>query len=94
MTQCKISGIQFEHREILLRDKPASMLALSSKGTVPVFQLEAGDVIDESFDLMLWALDQNDPDQWLEPGLENMRPLIEEITGEFKHHLDRYKYAS
>ena len=90
----KICGAEFEHREILLRDKPASMLALFAKGTVPVFLLDTGEVIDESFDLMLWALDQEDPEKWLEPGLNNMRPLVEMITGDFKHHLDRYKYAS
>ena len=90
----KISGAQYEHREILLRDKPASMLALSAKGTVPVFKLDSGEVIDESFDLMLWALEQNDPDHWLAPGIEHMQPLNETITGDFKHHLDRYKYAS
>ena len=90
----KISGAEFEHREILLRDKPDSMLTGSAKGTVPVFLLENGDVIDESFDLMIWALGENDPGNWLAPGLENMQPIVERVTEDFKYHLDRYKYAS
>lgn len=89
-----VSGVEYEHREILLRDKPEHMLAASPKGTVPVLILEDGTVMDESFDVMLWALKQNDPDNWLALGLEAMNPIIETITGDFKHHLDRYKYAS
>jgi len=90
----KVSGAEFEHREILLRDKPASMLAASEKGTVPVYIRENGDVIDESYDLMIWALNLSDPQNWLAPGLDEMKPIVETITGDFKHHLDRYKYAS
>lgn len=90
----KISGVAFEHREVLLRDKPAEMLAASPKATVPVLILSNGKIIDESFDIMLWALARNDPKGWLTIGLKNMTPLIEAITGDFKHHLDRYKYAS
>ncbi|MBL4869885.1 MAG: glutathione S-transferase [Robiginitomaculum sp.] len=90
----KIAKIEYEHREILLRDKPAEMLAASPKATVPVLVLSGDEVIDESFDIMLWALAQSDPQHWLKPGLENMHPLIEMITGDFKHHLDHYKYAS
>ncbi|MGB0907568.1 MAG: glutathione S-transferase [Maricaulaceae bacterium] len=85
------SGVEYEHREIILRDKPASMLAASPKGTVPVFIKDDSSVIDESLDLALWALSQNDPKTWLaafEPDLTARN------DGEFKHHLDRYKYAS
>ena len=89
-----VSGADYEHREILLRDKPAAMLAASPKATVPVLILGSDRVIDESFDIMLWALASRDPQGWLAPGLENMQPLIDTITGDFKHHLDRYKYAS
>ena len=88
-----VSGIDYEHREILLRDKPAHMLAASPKATVPVLILD-DHVIDESFDIMLWALEQNDPKNWLSPDFPNMLNLINTITGDFKHHLDRYKYAS
>ena len=90
----RVSGIEYEHREVLLRDKPQEMLALSPKATVPVLVLKDGTIIDESFDIMVWALTQKDPDGWLSPGLETMLPHIETITGDFKHHLDRYKYAS
>ena len=89
-----VSECDFEHREVLLRDKPEAMLALSPKATVPVLAVNDDHIIDESFDIMMWALAQHDPQNWLQPGLDNMRPLIEMITGNFKHHLDRYKYAS
>ena len=59
------SDLAYEHREILLRDKPASMLAISPKGTVPVLILAGGRVIDESLDIMRWALGQSDPEGWL-----------------------------
>ena len=91
------SGMPFIWREILLRDKPAEMLEKSPKGTVPVLVLPDGAVIDESLDVMLWALSQGDPLGWL-PDNDLLRrdsyALIERNDGPFKHHLDRYKYAS
>ncbi len=54
------SGVAYEHREILLRNKPAAMRAVSPKGTVAVLVLANGEVIDESIDIMRWALGQND----------------------------------
>lgn len=84
------SGEPFALREIVLRDKPAAMLAASPKGTVPVLQLDDGRVIDESLDIMLWALGRNDPERWLE-GYDPA--LVEAFDTRFKHHLDRYKYA-
>lgn len=84
------AGISVEHREILLRDKPAEMLAASPKGTVPVL-LNSQDVIDESYDIMLWALGQNDPEGWLDCSTHD---LIIQADGDFKSNLDRYKYAS
>lgn len=88
------SGVEYEHREILLRDKPADMLARSPKGTVPVFITDRGAVLDESFDILLWAVGKNDPYNWMGPGLAPMNELIISISQDFKHHLDRYKYAS
>lgn len=85
-----------ELREIVLRDKPAEMLLASPKGTVPVLVFPNGDVIEESLDIMLWALNKNDPENWLSPQsgtLENMLDLINRCEREFKGHLDRYKYA-
>jgi glutathione S-transferase len=86
-----------EVREIVLRDKPEEMLEASPKGTVPVMVLPSGRVIDQSLDIMQWALAENDPDNWMseEPSLqEEALQLISDIDGEFKHHLDHYKYAN
>ena len=88
-----IASIAVEHREVVLRNKPDAMLQASPKGTVPVIITPDGHVIDESLDVMRWALDQNDPLSWLS-NLEDSLSLIEENDGPFKHHLDRYKYAS
>ncbi len=87
------AGINYEVREVVLSDKPPSMLALSPKGEVPVLKLEA-QVIDESIDIMRWALPEDD--DWLafEPEqLSIMDDLIRRCESEFKPWLDRYKYA-
>lgn len=92
----QVSRQQCVVREIILRDKPAEMLALSPKGTVPVLQLPDGRVLEESLDIALWALEQNDPQQWFAPQsgtFDEMMELIAFNDGPFKHHLDRYKYA-
>jgi glutathione S-transferase len=88
------SGVMVELREIELKNKPEAMLTASPKATVPVLVLEDGRVIDESFDIMRWALQQNDPDNWL-AGLnrDDIKQLIACNDGEFKQSLDRYKYA-
>lgn len=85
-------GIPVEIREVQLKNKPEQMLSISPKGTVPVLQLPDGEVLDESLDIMRWALAQNDPDNWLYTG-EDAGKLIEWNDGEFKYYLDRYKYA-
>lgn len=84
--------ISVEIREIELKHKPEQLLAISPKGTVPVLQLQNGKVIDESLDIMHWALAQNDPDHWLF-GAEDTKKLIQWNDGDFKYYLDRYKYA-
>lgn len=86
------AGLSVELREVLLRDKPQEMLAVSSKGTVPVLELADGQIIDESIDVMRWALDQYDPDDWLSADDAATESLIEENDGSFKFALDRYKY--
>lgn len=91
------AGVEVELREIVLRDKPQQMLEVSPKGTVPVLLLADGSVIDESFEVMLWALAIADPQQWLNPetgSLQAMVDLIACFDGDFKYHLDRYKYAN
>ncbi len=91
------SGVRYEHREVVLRNKPPEMLAASPKGTVPVLVLPDGDIIDESLDIMLWALRQNDPAHWLSPEntmLDDMLALIRVNDSAFKRNLDRYKYPN
>ncbi len=90
------SGIKVELREVLLRNKPEQMLQKSAKGTVPVLVLGDGQVIDESLDIMLWTLNQNDPENWLESMQRfdeiNPHDLINENDMSFKNNLDKYKY--
>lgn len=91
------SGLACELREVVLRDKPQAMLDASPKGTVPVLVLEDGTVVDESLDVMRYALDQSDPEGWLVPDegrLDDMLDLIAACDGPFKHDLDRYKYEN
>ena len=89
-----ISGQKCELREVLLRDKPPSMLEYSPKGTVPVLVLQDGNVIDESLDVIDWALNLNDPDDWQRSkDTKKTKELIKINDGEFKYHLDRYKYS-
>jgi len=89
-----VTGVRCELREVVLRDKPEHLLELSAKATVPVLWLPDGTVLDESLDIMLWALAQNDPEDWLGPNRDEMNDLIADNDGPFKHHLDRYKYAN
>lgn len=84
-----ISGVRVELREVVLRDKPAEMLEASPKGTVPILVLADGYVIDESLDIMRWALGQNDPEDWL---AGDDPELIAVNNGPFKAALDQYKY--
>lgn len=88
------AGVSVELREIVLKNKPSQMLAISPKGTVPVLQLIDGTVIEESFEIIIWALEQNDPQGLLdEKVLLQANALIEQNDNEFKQWLDRYKYA-
>ena len=84
-------GIRVELREVLLRDKPPSMLELSPKGTVPVLQTDEGQVIDESLDVMCWALASDEA--WFSQATqaEQMR-LAQDFDATFKPSLDAYKY--
>jgi len=89
------SEVCVEIREILLRDKPKQMLQASAKGTVPVLVLPNSEVIDESLDIMFWALQQNDKWKLLkEDTLAEAKSLIERNDNEFKPRLDLYKYAA
>lgn len=92
----RYSGVAVNIVEVSLKAKPAEMLALSSKGTVPVLSVD-GQVIDESLAIMHWALAQSDPQDWLlkdDPVRQQLiAELIEENDQVFKVHLNRYKYA-
>ena len=88
------AGVVVALREVVLRDKPAHLLEISPKGTVPVLRLPDGRVLEESLDIMLWALRQNDPDGWLTAGDgAEQAALISRNDVDFKPLLDRYKYA-
>ena len=86
------AGVQCEIIEVELKVKPAAMLALSPKGSVPVLQLPSGEVLDESLDIMHWALAQNDPAHWLPSSWVISQSLMDENDTDFKANLDRYKY--
>lgn len=96
----RVAGIEYEHREVLLKDKPAELVRVSPKATVPVLILnnsEQTQVLEESIDIMRWALAQQDPELWLAPDsktqqdIENWLATFEE---NFKPNLDAYKYGN
>lgn len=85
-----------ELREIVLRDKAPDFLKTSPTATVPCLKLD-NEVLDESLEIMQWALEISDPDRWLESeqgGSAQMLALIGKCDGSFKTHLDRYKYST
>jgi len=89
----KYAGVVLEHREIELRNKPQSMLDASSKGTVPVLLIDQL-VLDQSLDIMRWAINQSDPDGWGNIDDEIAQTWIEKNDGRFKTLLDQYKYPN
>ena len=88
------AGIEVELREVVLRDKPAEMIAASPKATVPVLVLPNGDVLEESLDVIAWALGQNDTEGLLGTNPDEQRALVTAMDADFKPHLDRYKYLN
>ncbi|MFJ1267103.1 glutathione S-transferase [Legionella lytica] len=91
LAYAQISVTQYE---VDLKNKPLELLQHSAKGTVPVLILQNGQVIDQSLDIMLWALKQADPDGWLNPKLKAAGDkLIHQNDTQFKPILDRYKYS-
>jgi len=92
-----VSGTAYELREVVLARKPQALLQASPKGTVPVLVLPDGAVLEQSLDIMLWALRRHDPQQWLPTSaleLDRAMTLIAQCDGEFKANLDRYKYPN
>lgn len=88
----KYASIICELREVVLNNKPLELMSISKKGTVPVLQFANGKVIDESLDVMLWALQQEDPEHWLNVEVQGAKSLIKENDKHFKESLDQYKY--
>ncbi len=84
-----VSRTRYEHREVILSAKPVAMLSISPKGTVPVLELPDGTVIEESLEIMRWALAIRDPEAWL---ARDDAALIAINDNGFKRDLDRYKY--
>ena len=88
----RYAGVAVQIEEVSLKAKPAGMLALSPKGTVPVLVVD-GRVLEESLEIMHWALQQHDPQDWRLQGDPRIDALIARNDGEFKIHLNHYKYA-
>jgi glutathione S-transferase len=87
------AAVAFDAHEIVLRDKPAAMLAASPKGTVPVLVLPDGRVLEESLDIMRWAFEGRDGDGWWSRAQAPANlDLVARNDGPFKQQLDRYKY--
>lgn len=88
------AGIEVELREVVMRDRPQELYDIFKPGSVPVLHLPDGTVIGESLKVMLWALEQNDPDEWLKPKNEalSLIEMVSQPNGKFKYALDRYKY--
>ena len=90
-----LASKECELREILLKNKPDEMLEISSKGTVPVMQF-ADKVLDESLDIISWAMESPVSNVYEYTGTEELlsEELIKLFDSKFKYHLDRYKYSS
>lgn len=88
------AGVGFDALEIVLREKPAELLSLSPKGTVPVLRLADGTVLEQSLDIMRWAFaTTGDAQGWWARGQNaDNQALLSACDGAFKHHLDRTKY--
>jgi glutathione S-transferase len=90
----RVSGVAVALREVVLRNKPATLIAASPKATVPVLQLPGGVVLEQSLDIMRWALGAHDPQGWLRAEEQDeVQSLVDLNDGPFKQALDRYKYA-
>jgi glutathione S-transferase len=93
----RYTGVDVESIEVTLKDKPQAMLDASPKGTVPVLCLPQGQVIDESRDIMMWALSLSDPQHWFQALPDSTQAailaLIDTNDHSFKNDLDKYKYS-
>ena len=90
-----LSKVRVEIREVSLRNKPSEMISISNKATVPILKTKHG-VLEESLDIILWALDKQDFYKLLNPYVEDKERTLRTIDifdNKFKYHLDRYKYS-
>jgi len=87
------AGTPVELREVVLRDKPQALIEASPKATVPVLVLPDNTIIEESFEILLWAFGQNDPDGWLSEQHAELTETVAQNDGDFKKNLDGYKYS-
>ena len=93
----KASGVIVEIREVKLKNKPEELLNISPKATVPVLHISSKKIIEESLDIMKWALEINDPFKLLEQEKLNrieVHNTLNKLENDFKQNLDRYKYSS
>ena len=91
------SGISVEIREIKLQNKPEDFLQSSPKGTVPVLILNSREILDESLDIIRWALKISDPKNWMAEGQLNqieINKILTTLEHDFKQNLDKYKYPN
>lgn len=91
-----VSGVEVDQQEVSLRAKPKEMLECSPKGTVPVLKFADGSVLEQSLDIMQWALSIHDPERWLDHDqavMNEVMSLIKQNDESFKPALDLYKYA-
>ena len=88
----RYSKISYIHREIKLSNRPKELYDISSKGTVPVLLNIDGNVIDESMDIMYFALNYKDPKNWFKTNINKQNKLIKRNDSQFKKSLDKYKY--
>ena len=92
-----VSGQKVTLREVELKNRPTEIYAVSPKGTVPVLVLDDGTILEESLEIMHWTLGNRDPLLWLGTSHAQKKSidlLIQRCDGNFKHNLDRYKYAN
>ena len=93
----RASEVMVEIREVKLKNKPQELLNISPKATVPVLYISSKKIIEESLDIMKWALEINDPFKLLEPEKLNrieVHNTLNKLDNDFKQNLDRYKYSS
>lgn len=92
----KYARLKIILREVVLSDLPVDVLAVSPQATVPSLVISENECMDESWDIVKWAIQQSDPENWLGENngyLNDAEMLVETNDYSFKDDLDHYKYA-